>query len=68
VLSIVHVYKDYAMMHDVTAEMPETPMFSLVKVRPSYFDEDEDVEKRLAKSLSLPAKNDTNQARLFKKT
>ena len=53
VLSIVHVYEDYAMLHDVTAEMPETPMFSLVKVRPSYFGEDEDVEKRLAKSLSL---------------
>ena len=53
VLSIVHVYEDYAMMHDVTAEMPESPMFSLVKIRPSYFGEDEDVEKRLAKSLSL---------------
>ena len=53
VLSIVHVYEDYAMMHEVTAEMPETPMFSLVKVRPIYFGEDEVVEKRLAKSLSL---------------
>ena len=38
------------MMHEVTAE---TPMFSLVKVRPIYFSEDEVVEKRLAKSLSL---------------
>ena len=37
VLSIVHVYEDYAMMHDVAAEMPESPMFSLVKIRPSYF-------------------------------
>ena len=27
VLSIVHVYEDYAMMHEVTAELPETPMF-----------------------------------------
>ena len=53
VLSIVHVYEDYAMMHEVTAEMPEMPMFSLVKVRPIYFSEDEVVEKRLAKSLSL---------------
>ena len=52
-INIVLFYKDYAMKHNVTAEMPETPMFSLVKVRPSYFGEDEDVEKRLAKSLSL---------------
>ena len=53
VLSIVHVYEDYAMLHDVTTEMPETPMFSIVKVRPGCAGAEEEDEKRLAKSLYL---------------
>ena len=32
ILSIVNVYEEYAMLHDVTLEMPETLMFSTVKV------------------------------------
>ena len=53
VLSIVHVYEDYAMLHDVTLEMPESPMYSIVKVRPGCAGADEEDEKRLAKSLYL---------------
>ena len=53
VLSIVHVYEDYAMLHDVTLEMPETPTSLIVKVRPGCAGADEEDKKLLAKLFYL---------------
>ena len=31
-LRVVHIYKDYAMIHDVDTDLPQTPIYSIVKM------------------------------------
>ena len=39
---VVHVYEDYAMIHEVDTVMPQTPIYSIVRMR----NDAEDVEYR----------------------
>ena len=42
---IVHIFEGNAMLHGVTIELPDNPMYSIVKVRPGFVGKNEDTTK-----------------------
>ena len=50
---VVHVYEDYAMIHEVDVVMPQTPMYSIVRMRNADVEDDEYHKKRQNDYLAL---------------
>jgi hypothetical protein len=50
---VVHVYEDYAMIHEVDAVMPQTPIYSIVRMRNADAEDDEYHKKRQTEYLAL---------------
>ena len=50
---IVHIYADYAMLHEVDVEVPQTPKYSIVRMSDGIAEFSEYRKKRLANYVAL---------------